>query len=67
MNQELLDYLEKEKPYLYEIEKEVEKVRQKTGFGTVSVSLEISKRVVFKSNVFSNIAKIYQHVGQIGR
>ena len=43
----------------FDIEKEIEKIRQATGFGEVSVNLRVRKKVVDKINLLQDSSRFY--------
>ena len=61
-NQDLLKILEQDKPYLYLLEQEIEKVAKATGFGDVSISCIIREGKVFSTDIIH--AKKYLHKGK---
>jgi len=60
LNEEkLLKILQADKPYLYLLEKEIEKVANATGYGDVSVSCIVRGGKVFSTDIIH--AKKYLH------
>lgn len=55
-----LQYLRKNYPYLYDLEMEIKKVVEATGYGDVSVSCIIRNRKVFSSDVSHWIKRLYE-------
>lgn len=57
---EFMSYLQHNYPYLYDIEVEVQKTIDRTGFGDVSFVLRVLNGFVDKSELLGTATKIYK-------
>ena len=54
-----MQYLKKEKPYLYDIELQVKKLQESTGHGDISVSISMAQSVVDRGEILTTVKRLY--------
>lgn len=57
--QNFIEYLKKNKPYLYDIEMQVRRLRDTTGFGDISISISMAHNVVDRGEIFTTVKRLY--------
>lgn len=60
LDDNILDYLKKYKPYLYDLEMEVNRIQQATGWGDISFSCIVRSKKVFSSDVSGWVKNLYK-------
>lgn len=58
-DENFLTYLKQKHPYLYDVEMQVRRVQDQSGFGDVSMILQILNGVVEKAEVLGSTKRIY--------
>jgi len=54
-----LAYLKKNKPYLYDIEIQVNKLKESGGYGDISIAISMTKSVVDRGEIMMSIRRLY--------
>jgi hypothetical protein len=58
-DQELLLYLRQYKPYLYDVELQVQTIRRETGFGDISINLKLQSGKVTGGEILATTKRLY--------
>lgn len=53
------EYLRQHKPYLYDIEMQVDKLKESGGYGEISVAISMSNEIVDRGEILMSIKRIY--------
>jgi hypothetical protein len=57
--QQFLIYCRQYKPYLYDVELQVQTIKKETGFGDISVNLRVNAGKVDKGEILATIKRLY--------
>lgn len=58
-DQELLLYLRQYKPYLYDVELQVQTIKRETGFGDISINLKLQSGKVTGGEILATTKRLY--------
>jgi hypothetical protein len=58
-DQNFIEYLKKHKPYLYDIELQVMRLRESTGYGDISVAISMTQSVVDRGEILTTVKRLY--------
>ena len=58
-NENFMEYLKKHKPYLYDLEMQINRLQRESGFGDISVVLNMTNNVVDRGEMIVSAKKIY--------
>ena len=54
-----LEYIKKNKPYLYDIEIQVRKLRESGGYGDISIAISMAQKIVDRGEILTTVKRLY--------
>lgn len=54
-----IEYIRRNKPYLYDIEMQVRRIKESTGFGDISIQISMAHKVVDRGEILATIKRQY--------